>query len=219
MSKATFFKVSGFALILWALHLVVRDGIFAFTHGTMEYALDRTVLGLHLRQYSVLFVGFAPLGVIGFAGICAAALPRLSLVGRAGSVVALLGLSLSFTAAVMQNLIVDPDRYFHSPPVYYGWLLSLLAIFVLAVGLVVAGIDIRRSNALPRARSMVLVAGIILVPTALLHGYVVAESDRSLVWELLYGCLSVPYALCWLRLGLLQVAAGARSADPSALAV
>jgi len=45
--------LSGAALLLWALHMLVRDYIFAFTHGTTEGAMGLKVLGLTSSQYSV----------------------------------------------------------------------------------------------------------------------------------------------------------------------
>ena len=130
---------------------------------------------------------------------------------------AFLGLALSFIATVMQYWVVDINTYFHSPVVYGGWLLSLAAVFVLAAGLVLAGIDIRRADALPRGRSLVLLIGILLVPTGLLVGYWVGHNDGSLSAQLVYGAISVPYDLCWLRLGVLLLAATPGMANSSAL--
>lgn len=211
MRTSKFIKSSGLALLLWAMHLLVRDYIFAFTHGTTDGAMGLTVLGLNSSQYSVLWTAFAPLGLIGFAGVYVQVSPRLSRLGKAGSFVALLGLALSFMAAVMQFWILDVDKYFHSPLVYNGWLLSIVSLFVLTTGLVLAGIEVQRANALPRARSLILMIGILLLPTALLHPYVVQQSDGSLFSQLLYGSLSVPYDLCWAWLGYVLIAA---SRDP-----
>ncbi|MEK6206352.1 MAG: hypothetical protein AABM32_01800 [Chloroflexota bacterium] len=47
LRKKTFIKWSGSALILWAVHLLVRDFIFAFTHGTTEAAMGLRFLGLN----------------------------------------------------------------------------------------------------------------------------------------------------------------------------
>jgi hypothetical protein len=165
LRTTTVIKSSGLALIVWALHLLLRDYIFAFTHGTTEGAMGLTVLGLNSSQYSVLWTAFAPLGVIGFAGVFVRVSPRISRVGKAGFVVALLGLASWFISAVMQFWILDVDRYLHSPLVYGGWLLSLVSLLVLTAGLVLAGIDVQRANALPRPRSLILVIGIILLPT------------------------------------------------------
>lgn len=106
-------------------------------------------------------------------------------------------------ASVMQNWMAAA---FYSPLVTGGWLLSIASYFVVAAGLVLAGIDVQRANALPRGRSVILIAGILLVPTVLLVGYIVGHSDDSLPWKLLYGGISVPYDLCWLWLGVLLVA-------------
>ena len=154
MSTKTFITWSGYALILWALHGLARDFVFAFTHGTTEAAMGRTFLGLNSSQYSVVWTAFAPLGLVGLAGVYLQAGPRLSRAGKAGFVVALLGLGLWFVAGVMQFWILDVDVYFHSPLVYGGWLLSLVSLLVLAAGLVLAGIAVHRSNALPPARSL-----------------------------------------------------------------
>lgn len=207
MTAKTFIRWSGFALILWAVHLLVRDYVFAFTHGTTEAAMGLKVLGLTSSQYSVLWTAFAPLGVIGFAGVYVQLSPRLSRVGKAGFVIALLGLALWFMSAVMQFWILDVDRYFHSPLVYGGWLLSLVSLLVLTAGLGLAGLDVQRTNALPRARSLILMIGIILLPTIFLQVYLVQHSDGSLLSKMLYGSLSVPYDLCWLWLGFLRMQA------------
>jgi len=203
----TFVTWSGLALILWALQWLVRDFIFAFTHGTTEFAMGLTFLGLNSSQYSVLWTAFAPLGLIGLAGVYVQASPRLSKVGKAGFVVALLGLALWFIAGVMQFWILDVDLYFHSPLVYGGWLLSIVSLFVLTAGLVLAGIDVQRTDALPQARSLILIIGILLLPTVLLQANLVQHSDGSLPTKVLYGSLSVPYDLCWLWLGSALLAA------------
>ena len=207
MRKEAFVKWSGFALILWALQMIARDYIFAFTHGSSEYDNRLTLLGLSAGQFAMLGTPFTLLGVLGLAGVYGQASPRLSTAGRAGFLVALLGLGMWFVAQVMVVWILDPVRYFRSPLVYGGWLLSLASIFVLTVGLVLAGIDIRKAHALPRGRSLILTIGILLLPTVLIQGYLVANSDGFFGSKLLYGSLSVPYDLCWLWLGYLLVTA------------
>jgi len=167
-----------------------------------------TFLGLTSSQYSVLWTPFALLGLFGFAGVYAQVSPRISKTGKAGFLVALVGLALSFIAAVMQFWILDVDKYFHSPLVYGGWLLSIVSAFVFTAGLILAGIDIQKTNALPRARSLILIVGILYLPTAILQGsYIIQHSDGSLPWKLLYGGLSVPLDLCWLWLGYLLTTA------------
>jgi hypothetical protein len=210
LGKRTFIRWSGFALILWALHLLVRDFIWAVMHGTTEAAMGDTFLGLTTAQYSVLWTPFALLGLFGLGGVYVQVSHRLSKTGKAGFFVAFLGLALSFISAVMQSASgaddlwgLDREAYFRSPLVQGGWLLSIAAVFVLTAGLVVAGIAIQRADALPQGRTLNLTMGILLLPTALLVGYLVAHSDGSLVSKLLYGGLSVPYDLCWLWLGLL----------------
>ena len=207
MTKATFIKGSGFALVLWAVHLLVRDFIFAFTHGTTEAGENLTFLGLTAREYASLWTAFGLLGIIGLGGVYVLASPRLGPFGKAGFALAFLGLTMGFAAAVLTNWVVDPDLYFYSTPVYAGWLLSLASYLVLAIGLVVAGIAIARANALPRGRYLVLVAGILLVPSILLVGYLVGHSDGSRPTQWLYGALTVPYDLCWLWLGVIMLTA------------
>ena len=201
MRTTAFIRLSGLALVLWALHLLVRDYVFAFTHGTTEGAMGLRVLGLNSSQYSVLWTAFAPLAVIGFAGVYVQVSPRIGRIGKAGFVVALVGLSLWFIAAVMQFWILDVDRYFYSPLVTGGWILSLVSLLVLTVGLVLAGIAVQRANALPPARSLILTLGILLLPTIALQVYLVQQSDDSLLTKLLYGSISVPYDVCWAWLG------------------
>jgi hypothetical protein len=207
LRTSIFIKLSGVALLLWALHLPIRDFVFAFTHGTTEEAMGLTFLGLDGKLYAFLWTPFPLIGLFGLAGVYFQSSSRLSMVGKAGFVVAFLGLATWFIAAVMQYWILDIDEYFHSPLVYGGWLLSIASVFVLTAGLVLAGIDIQRANAFPRARSLILMIGILLLPTALLHPYVVQQSDGSLVSKLLYSSLSVPYALCWAWLGYVLIAA------------
>ncbi len=200
LRSATFVRWGGVALILWAVHLLVRDFTWAFTHGTTEQYEGLTFLGLSAGQYAVVWPAFAPLGLIGLVATYVKVSPRLGKVGTAGFVVASIGLSLFFIASVMQYW---SGAGFYTSMVYGGWLLSILSVFVLAVGLVLAGIDIQRGNALPRGRSVVLIAGILLVPTGLLTGYIVGNSENTLPWQLLYGGISVPYDACWLWLGFL----------------
>jgi len=214
LRKKTFIRWSGFALILWAVHLLVRDFIFAFTHGTTEAAMDLRFLGLNSSQYSVLWTPFTLLGLFGLAGVYVQVSPRLGKTGKAGFFVALLGLALSFIAAVMQSAASgddlwrrDRDAFFHSTLIQGGWVLSVAAVFVVTAGLVLAGIDIQWANALPQGRSLILITGILSLPTVLLVAYLVQHSDASLSSQLLYGGLSVPYDLCWLWLGFLLLAA------------
>jgi hypothetical protein len=208
----TFVRWGGVALILWASHLLVRDFTWAFTHGTTEDFMGLTFLGFSAGQYAVVWPAFAPLGVIGLAAVYVRVSPALRRIGRSGFVVALLGLALFFVASAMQYWT---GAGFYTPMVYGGWLLSLASYFVLAAGLVVAGIDVRRANALPRGRSLILILGILLVPTLVLVGYIVGRSDDSLAWKLLYGGVSVPYDLCWLWLGFLLLARHPRTTDGS----
>ncbi len=215
MRTSAFTRLSGLALLLWALHMLVRDYIFAFTHGTTEGAMDLTVLGLTSSQYSVLWTAFAPLSLIGFAGVYGRVSSRLGRLGRVGFFVAFLGLALWFISAVMQFWILDVDRYFHSPLVYGGWLLSLVALLVLTTGLVLAGIAVQRADALPQARSLILVLGVLLLPTIALQVYLVQHSDGSLFTKLVYGSLSVPWDLCWAWLGYVMLAS---SRDPAPVA-
>lgn len=211
MRTSRFIRLSGLALILWALHMLVRDYVFAFTHGTTEGAMGLTVLGLTSSQYSVLWTAFGPLSLIGFAGVYGQASVRLGRVGTAGFLVAFLGLALWFISSVMQFWILDVDRYFHSPLVYGGWLLSLASLLVLTTGLILAGMAVQRADALPQARSLILLIGILLLPTIALQVYLVQHSDGSLLTKLLYGSLSVPWDLCWVSLGYIVFAA---SRDP-----
>lgn len=206
MTKQTFNRWSAYALIAWASHWLVRDLIFAFTHGTQEGAQFRSLLGFNATQYGSLWTAISALGLIGMVGVYLEAAPRLDRIGKVGFVVAIVGFAMSFVAHVMQNWILNPNEYFHSPVVYGGWLLSLAAVLVMTVGLIVAGIGVARTNALPRSRFLLLIIGLISLPTALLHGLIVGSSDGSFGTELVYGTLSVPYALCWLRIGLLRLA-------------
>jgi hypothetical protein len=187
--------------------LLVKDFIFAFTHGTTEAALGVTFLGLNSSQYSVLWTPFVLLGVAGLTGLYAEVSPRIGKMGKVGFWVAIVGLVLSFVAAVMQFWILDVDRYFHSPLVLGGWLLSLLAFFISTVGLIFAGLDSGRTNALPRGRFLVLIIGLLALPTFFLIWYVVKNSTDTLPWKLFYGSLSAPSDLCWAWLGYVLIAA------------
>lgn len=208
MRKKPFIKWSGFALVLWALHLLVRDFTFAFTHGTTEADRDLTFLGLNSLQYARLWTAFGLLGLIGVVGIYLRASARLGKIGKAGFSVAFLGLAMWFTSQVIQVWILNPDVDFYTPFFYVGgWLLPLASYFVLAGGLVLAGFDVLRANALPGARPLILIMGILLLLTVFLTGLIVGNSNDSLPWKLLYGGISVPYDLCWLWLGVLLLAA------------
>lgn len=216
MSEKTFVKWSGIALVLWALHWLVRDYIFAFTHGTTENAMDATILGIQGKQFGELWPAFALLGLVGLAGLFVQASPRLGRLGRAGFVIAGLGIAMWFVSSVMQYWLADIERDFYTPMVYNGWLLSILSVFVLTAGLVGAGIDVQRTRALPQGTSLILIIGILMLPELLAVGYVVGHSDNSLFSKLLYGALTVPSDLCWLRLGVLRLAAApGRSMSPA----
>ena len=108
----------------------------------------------------------------------------------------------------MQFWIVDVDRYFYSPLVLGGWILWLLSLLIATTGLIIAGSDIARTDALPGARYLVLVIGLLALPTFFLQPWVVGNSDDTLPWRLLYGGRSVPYDLCWAWLGSVLIGAG-----------
>lgn len=205
--EKTLIRWSGYALILWAMHWLIRDYTFAFTHGTTEDAMDATILGIEGKQFGVLWSAFAPLGLVGLAGLYLQASPRLGRLGRAGFLVAGLGAAMWFASSAMQYWLADIERDFYTPMVYNGWLLSILSVFVLTAGLIAAGIDVQRARALPRGTSLILVIGILTLPEVLAVSYLVGHSENSLFSKLLYGAITVPSDLCWLRLGILSVAA------------
>ena len=205
MRTNTFVKWSGLALRLWALHLLIRDPVFAFTHGSSQAAMDLTFLGLRAGHYAVLWTPFALLGVAGLAGVYAEVSPLIGKRGRAGLGVAIVGLALLFVAGVMQYWI--PGTSFNSPLSLSGLYLSLLALLVATFGLIVAGLDIRRTDPLPRGRSVVLIIGLVAVPTILFRSWVVMNSPDTFSWRLLYVGAFVPWELCWAWLGYVLVAA------------
>ena len=205
MRTNTFVKWSGLALLLWALHLLIRDSIFAFTHGSSQAAMDLTFLGLRAGHYAVLWTPFALLGVAGLAGVYAEVSPLIGKRGRAGLGVAIVGLALLFVAGVMQYWI--PGTSFNSPLSLSGLYLSLLALLAATFGLIVAGLDIRRTDPLPRGRSVVLIIGLVAVPTILFRSWVVMNSPDTFSWRLLYVGAFVPWELCWAWLGYVLVAA------------
>ena len=166
------------------------------------------ILGLNSSQYSVLWTPFPLLGVVGLTGLYAVVSSRIGRAGKAGLAVAIVGLALSFVGGVMQFWILDVDTYFYSPLVLGGWLLWLLGLLIATTGLIIAGLDIARTDALPGTRYLVLVIGLLALPTFLLQPWVVANSDDTLPWRLLYGGLSVPYDLCWAWLGSVLIGAG-----------
>ena len=208
MRTGTFIRWSGFALLVWAAHLLLREFIFAFTHGTTEAAMGDRILGLGSSQYSVVWTPFPLLGVVGLIGLYAVVSTSIGRVGKAGLMVAIVGLALSFVGGVMQFWILDVDTYFYSPLVLGGWLLWLLSLLIATTGLIIAGLGIARADALPGARYVVLVIGLLALPTFFLQPWVVFNSDDSLSWRLLYGSLSVPYDLCWAWLGFVLIRAG-----------
>ena len=148
---------------------------------------------------------FALLGVAGLAGVYAEVSPLIGKRGRAGLGVAIVGLALLFVAGVMQYWI--PGTSFNSPLSLSGLYLSLLALLVATFGLIVAGLDIRRTDPLPRWRSVVLIIGLFAVPTILFRSWVVMNSPDTFSWRLLYVGAFVPWELCWAWLGYVLVAA------------
>ncbi len=60
--QTTFVRWSGFALVRWALHLLIRDFTFAFTHGSTEGAMGRAFLGLDGLVYAAVWTPFPLLG-------------------------------------------------------------------------------------------------------------------------------------------------------------
>ncbi len=208
MRAGTFIRWSGLALLVWAAQMIVKDFIFAFTHGTTEAAMGDRIFGLNSSQYSVVWTPFALLGVAGLVGLYAVVSSRLGRAGNASLAVAIIGLALSFVGGVMQFWILDVDTYFSSPLVLGGWILWLLSLLITTIGLIIAGADIARAHAMPGARYLVLVIGLLALPTFFLRSWVVGNSDDTLAWRLLYGSLSVPYDLCWAWLGSVLIRAG-----------
>ena len=211
MSGQNLMRWTGAALIAWALHLLVKDYTFAFTHGTMEEDMSGVLVGISARQFALIWTVFGLLGTIGVSGVYVQVRDRLSWFGRIGFLIAIVGLAMLFLSWVMQYWILNPDAYFHSPVVYGGWLLSIAAVLVVTPGLIMAGLDVARANALPGERFLILIIGVLWLPSAILHPLLVGQSDGSLASKLLYGSLSVPLSLCWLRLGFVQHVVVARA--------
>lgn len=208
MRPGTFVRWAGIALIVWALHWFVRDITFALTHGTTENDMSRRFLGLSALDYGRLWPPIGLLGVVGLVGVFVRVRSRMGWAGRAGLAVAVLGLVLLFMSSVMQVWIVDPVAEFYSPWVYGGWLLSLVAMLVLTVGLILAGLDIHRVAALTEGRSLLLLSGLLFVPAILGRASLVGTySDGSPLFSLLYVGLFVPCELCWLRFGQILIVA------------
>jgi hypothetical protein len=213
MPASALARWSGPALLLWAVCLVVKDSIFAFTHGSSTAAMSGTFLGLDASQYSVVWTPLPLLAAVGLAGLRTRLSPGLGRVGSVGLALALAGALLSFVAGVLQFWILDVDVYFYSPLVFGGWILALVSYLVLAIGLVLAGLSLRRSNAVAGGGSVVLLIGLLALPTLFIRSWVVGDSDDTLPWRLLYVSVMVPWALCWARLGL-SVSANDRQAGP-----
>jgi hypothetical protein len=206
---------AGPALILWAVHLLAKDVIFAFTHGSSEAAQPGTILGLDASQFSVVWTPFPLLAVVGLTGLRDAISTRLGRLGRVGLGIAIGALALAFVANVMQFWILDVDVYFSSPLIFGGWILSVLANLLATLGLVLAGVDIWRKDPLANGRSVLLIIGLVALPTLLLRAWVVGHSDDSIPWRLAYAGLIVPWAIGWARLGGMIVAIDGERRPPA----
>jgi hypothetical protein len=204
VSRGTILRASGSALLVFAAHAVARDFIFAFTHGSSEGAVGATLLGFKASQYAALWTPFPLLAAVGLAGVYLETAPRIGTTARVGLGAAMVGFALWFAAGIMQTWILDPDRYFYSPLVQGGWYLSLFAMLITALGMIGGGLAIARRAALP-GPSVVLLIGLLALPTVVGTALVVANSTDSLAWRLAYGSISVPYDACWAWLGLVLV--------------
>jgi hypothetical protein len=83
-----------------------------------------------------------------------------------------------------------------------GFLLWLLAILIQTIGMTLFGLAIVRSKALRRGNSVPLLIGVLLIPSLIVHLFVFERSDGSVGWAFVYVGAVIPYALCWIVLGL-----------------
>ncbi len=214
MKSSSLARLSGLATALGGL-LFVGFGLvfFVFTHGTTSTDRRGTLFGLDGTDYCRMQVAWPALLLVGLAAVHAGYGDRLARRGRSGLAVAALALVMQIAGLVMQCWLRDPQvaSDFESVTLTLGFYLGALSYLVLAVGMVLFGVDALRRRALGWASPVPLVLGLLVMPTVLFESSGLSTGTRT--WELIYTVSRLPLGLCWVLLGsLLWTASSPRTA-------
>ncbi len=75
-----------------------------------------------------------------------------------------------------------------------------------AIGMVLLGIAALRLNVVPRWSGLLLINGVLPLLSLVLASNLPDVSSGELIWDILYGAISVPYGLSWVLLGYVLLA-------------
>ncbi len=204
MKSSRLARLSGLATALGGL-LFVGSGLvfFVFTHGTTSADRQGTLFGLDGTDYCRMQVAWPALLLVGLVAVQSGYADRLGRRGRSGLAVAALALVMQVVGLVMQCWLRDPHvaSDFASVTLTLGFYLGALSYLVLAVGMVLFGVDALRRSALGWASPVPLVLGLLVMPTLLFEFSGLSAGTRT--WDLIYTVSRVPLSLCWVLLGAL----------------
>ncbi len=195
MSKARFIRISGWALILGAIALLLATAAVAATSdASSQYdARYRPTDPIFQAIQGLLFPSAVVLITVGLAGLYARYSSQSSRLGRAGLILGILGGIVTFTS--MLGLFVanigDPL-----------WSAMMFSIAVMFGGLALFGADALRSRALPRGNYLPVLAGVgfpLVVITSLTYKAITGRTlDMS---DLVTAAIFLVTALALLGLG------------------
>ena len=140
MPSSNLIRWSGLAGMAGGLLSILFTYFYVFTHGSTESPRNATLFGLTNLQYYQLSIVWQLLLLFGLAGVYVYFGNPAGRLGRRGTFIALVGMTLLIVSTVLQVYLVDPDQHFESLPVQGGWMLQLLSYPVYAVGMVMLGI-------------------------------------------------------------------------------
>jgi hypothetical protein len=195
-------RACGVAAVMAAL-LFVLAGLFyyVFTHGSGGTGRGDTLFGLDYGEFGRMQFLWPILLALGLLAYHATILPNAGRLARRGLVVSLVALAIEVVAVVLQYWVVDPDipSEFDSLPSTLGFYLGSLSFLLLAIGLVLTGIEANRADARPRWFALPLVTGLLVMPTMIFP--LLGFSDGTRTWEIIFTASRVPLALCFALLG------------------
>lgn len=193
---------AGPAAVLGGLLWIVFVTGHTFTHGSTQSPRGAALLGLESLNFFRLLAIPPLLFAVGLVGARASRAARGvsdGRLGRAGFVVALLGLALVALGVILETWIVDPSEDFSHPLVQAGWIAYLLGLFpVLPLGMILFGVGSPQMSR--RVRLLAIVIGV-LAPLQWFEGILSSVSTGSLTWDLFYSALRGLLGGGWMALG------------------
>jgi hypothetical protein len=192
-------KWSGLAAIVGGTLFVLATAAWTLTHGIGSTNLYNRLFGLTSRQYAqTLDTALWFCLLLGLFGLNQLRAGQGGRWGQLGFSVAAVGYALAGLGVISQFWIYDPDMFIYSPFVLIGRLISQFAVVLQTVGMLLLGVFVLRHKGIGRWNSLPFLIGLLLVPTYLVQDFIAANQSS----RLLYTIGALPYALCWISLGI-----------------